>query len=221
MTTLRGCARLGLGLVAVLPAAALASRDALQGTWLQLEGQQPNAVLTPAGEAIVAAYEPLRDDPDTHCMPPSITNVIAIPDPPWEIRLFDDHVEMNFEYMDVKRHVPIDADLSPEDAPYTDEHYPHLGRSVAHFEGDALVVETADPEQGYLDTLRVTLPQSTQMRTEERYVADGDRLHVTIRHTDPVYYEAPFAISFEFLRVDLEVLEFNCTVDAASYEDRL
>jgi len=28
-------------------------------------------------------------------------------------------------------------------------------------------------------------------------------------------------MSFEFLRVDLEVLEFGCTTEAASYDDRL
>jgi len=216
-------ARIGQGLVllAMFPIAALASREQLQGTWLQLDSHRPDVMLTPAGEAVVAAYEPLRDDPDLQCKPPSVTNVIAIPDPPWAIRLYADHVEMDFEYMDVRRRIPIDAGLEAEQAPFGDERYPHLGRAVARFEGDTLVVETAEPEAGYLDTLRASWPQSAQMRTEERYVADGDRLHVTIRHTDPVYYEAPFEVSFEFLRVDLEVLEFGCTVDAASYEDRL
>lgn len=219
--TISTCLGVGAAVIMLSPVAAVASRDELQGTWLQLQGSRPEVKLTPAGEAVVEAYEPLRDDPDVHCKPPSVTNVIAIPDPPWELRLHDDQVEMNFEYMDVKRRMPIDADLDPGSAPYTDERYPHLGRSVAHYEGDMLVVETADPEEGYVDTLRVNLPQSAQMRTEERYMAEGDRLHVTIKHTDPVYYEKPFEMSFEFLRVDLEVLEFNCTVDAASYDDRL
>ena len=40
-------------------------------------------------------------------------------------------------------------------------------------------------------------------------------------HTDPVIYRDPFVMSFEFIRVDFEVLEFGCTIEAASYGDRL
>jgi len=211
----------GVSLAMLLPAVALGARADLQGTWLQLEAAREVAMLTEAGDLAVANYEPLRDDPDVRCIPPSLTNVIAIPDPPFEIRLHASYVEINFEYMDVKRRVPIDAQLRPENAPLTSAEYPNLGRSVGRFDGDTLVIDNASPEEGFLDTLRVTLPQSTQMRTEERYTAEGDRLRVTIKHTDPVYYKAPFVLSFEFLRVDLEILEFGCTLDAAGYEQRL
>ena len=64
-------------------------------------------------------------------------------------------------------------------------------------------------------------PQSAQMRTEERYRAEGDSLYVDITHTDPVLYSEPFTMNFEFFRVDFEILEFGCTVDAANYDDRL
>lgn len=108
-------------------------------------------------------------------------------------------------------------------APYTVEVHPHMGRSVARFEGDELIIDTGDVDQGYVDTRGPAegFPQSTGMRYEERYRADGDRLYVEITHTDPVYYVEPFSMSFEFLRVDLEVLEFDCQLDAANYDDRL
>lgn len=202
---------------------ASAERGDLAGTWLQLSAKRPPVELTPAGRAAVANYVPLRDDPDLECKPASLTNVIGIPDPPWEIQLHDDSVEMNFEYMDVKRRVPLDPELNLEDAPYTVADHPHLGRSVGRYEGDMLVIDTGDLGESFVDTRGEAegYPQSTQMRYEERYRADGDRLYVEISHTDPIYYAESFDMSFEFLRVDLEVLEFGCTIDAASYDDRL
>lgn len=210
------------GILTVLfPAIVAADRADLEGNWLQLSAEGSDVQLTAAGETAVANYVPLRDDPDLRCKPASLTNIIAIPDPPFAIRLHDGHVEMNFEYMDVRRRIPLDLQLRPEDAPYTVADYPHLGRSSGHFEDDSLVIETVDPEGGVLNTLRATYPQSTQMRTEERFTANGDRLYVDITHTDPVIYREPFVMSFEFFRVDFEVLEFNCTIEAANYDDRL
>ena len=202
---------------------ASAERAEIAGTWLQLSAERPFVELTAAGQAAVADYVPLRDDPDLECRPASLTNVIGIPDPPWEIRLHDDRVEIDFEYMDVKRRVPLDPGLDVGDAPFTVEDHPHLGRSVGRYDGDTLVIETADVGRGFVDTRGAVegYPQSVEMRYEERYRAEGDRLYVEITHTDPANYAEPFDMSFEFLRVDLEVLEFGCTVEAASYDDRL
>ena len=211
-----------VGFVFGLPVAS-ADRADLEGTWLQLSAGRPSAILTPEAEEAVADYVPLRDDPDLRCQPPSLTNVIGIPDPPWEIRLLDDRVEIDFEYMDVRRRVPLDPDLDVADAPYTVEDHPHLGRSVARFEGEVLVINTGDVGQGYVDTRGPAegFPQSPWMRYEERFRADGDRLYVEIIHTDPLYYIEPFSMNFEFFRVDLEVLEFDCQLDAANYDERL
>ena len=210
------------GMVLGLPV-ALADRADLEGTWLQLGAERPSATLTPEAQEAVADYVPLRDDPDLRCLPPSLTNVIGIPDPPWEIRLHEDRVEIDFEYMDVRGRVPLDPDLSVEDAPYTVADHPHLGRSAGRFEGEVLVIDTGDVGRGYVDTRGPAegFPQSAGMRYEERYRADGDRLYVEIIHADPVYYAEPFSMSFEFFRVDLEVLEFDCQIDAANYDERL
>ena len=203
--------------------AAWADRAELNGTWLQLSAERPPVELTPAGQTAVANYVPLRDDPDLECRPASLTNVIGIPDPPWEIRLHDDHVGINFEYMGVRRRVPLDSELAAAEAPFTVAEFPHLGRSVGRFEGEVLVIDTTDVGEGYVSTLFKAEghPQSPQMHYEERYRADGDRLFVEITHTDPVNYHEPLEMGYEFFRVDLEVLEFGCEVDAASYDDRL
>ena len=216
--------REGLHLIACLtvltPSVVLGDRADLQGNWLQLNGERPEVRLTAAGEAALAGYVPLRDDPDLQCRPASLTNVIGIPDPPFEIRLGGDHVEMNFEYMDVRRRVPLDSQLRAEDAPFTAADYPGLGRSVGHFEGDSLIIETVDPQEKFVDTLRRAYPQSTRMRTEERFTAEGDRLNVAITHTDPVNYREPYVVRFEFIRVDFEILEFGCVIESAGYDDR-
>ena len=213
---------LALGLSLGLPMAS-AQRAEIEGTWLQLSASRPPVGLTPAGQSAVADYVPLRDDPDLKCIPASLTNVLGIPDPPWEIRLHDDHVEINFEYMDVRRLVPLDPDLSLENAPRTVADHPHLGRSVGRFDGEVLVIDTGDVGEGFVDTRGEAegYPQSTGMRYEERFRADGDRLYVEMMHTDPANYVEPFSMNFEFLRVDLEVLEFDCQLEGASYDDRL
>jgi len=207
----------------VLPTIASAERGELDGAWMQLSAVRPPVELTDDGKAAVADYVPLRDDPDLQCKPASLTNVIGIPDPPFEIRLHDGYVEINFEYMDVKRRVPLDPELRLDEAPYTVADHPHLGRSVGQYIGDDLVITTGDLQDGFVDTRGEAegYPQSTQMYMEERYRADGDSLFVEITHTDPVNYLDSFTMSFEFFRVDFEILEFGCTIDAASYDDRL
>jgi len=210
-------------LLVLLPMNATAQPAQLDGAWMQLSATRPAVELTAAGKSAVADYVPLRDDPDLQCKPASLTNVIGIPDPPFEIRLHDGYVEINFEYMDVKRRVPLDHELSLDDAPYTVADHPHLGRSVGRYEGDTLVIETADPGEGFVDTRGAAegYPQSSNMLMEERYRADGDSLYVDILHTDPINYTDSFTMSFEFFRVDFEILEFGCTIDAANYDDRL
>ncbi len=86
-----------------------------------------------------------------------------------------------------------------------------------------LVIDTGDVDEGIVTTLFTAEghPQSTQMRYEERYRADGDRLFVGISHTDSLYYVEPLEMNFEFFRVDLELLEFGCTIEAANYDDRM
>lgn len=212
-----------IAVLVAAPTPATANRADLEGTWLNLRSEVGPIHLTPAGEAALAGYVPLRDDPDLRCVPASLTNVIGIPDPPWEIVLHDDYVEINFEYMDVRRRVPLDPELSVADAPFTVAEFPHLGRSVGRFERGVLIIETADVGQGYVSTLFKAEghPQSPQMRYEERYRAEDDRLFVEITHTDSGYYTAPLTMRFEFFRVDLEVMEFGCELDAANYDDRL
>jgi hypothetical protein len=203
------------------PAAAQRKRSDLDGVWiLARNARTENLKLTPAGEAARARYEPLRHDPDLKCIPASFTRVMHTPSPPTEIRQFPDHVEINYEFMDVHRRVPLEPGLAIKDAPYAVAKFPNLGRSVGHYEGETLVVENGDVEAGVHDTLGTPgLPQSDQMHTVERFVPNGDTMQVIVTHTDPVYYEQPFVVTFTFQRLfGGKILPWDCTPDAASYE---
>jgi hypothetical protein len=202
-------------------ALAAGSRADLDGVWLFAGAQVPEEPgLTAAGRAKLEQYDPLRDDSDTLCKPVSFTNIMHTPSPPIEIRQRADHVEINYEFMDVRRRVPLDAELAA--APPTVADHPHMGRSVGRYEGEALVVETVDAEPGYLDTLGFAgLPQSGQMRTEERFLPDGDRLRVVVTHHDEVYYTEPMVMTYDFVRLDTPIMEWGCTLEGANYEQRL
>jgi hypothetical protein len=213
--------------VTVMTACAFATtalagtRADLDGVWLFFGARVPDDPgLTPAGQAKLDEYDPLRDDTDTICKPVTFTNIMHTPSPPIEIRQHADHVEINYEFMDVHRRVPLGGQLA--NAPHTVADHPHLGRSVGRYVGENLVVENVDVEAGYLDTLGFAgLPQSAEMRTEERFVPGGDRLQVIVTHYDPVYYTRPMVMTYDFVRVDTQIMEWGCTLEGANYDERL
>ena len=154
-------------------------RTGLSGVWILAGTPTIEMTLTPAGEAARARYDPLKDDPAMQCIPATITRVMHTPSPPIEIRQHRGDVEINYEFMDVHRRVPLEGALA--NAPYTVADHPHMGRSIGRYEGEELVIDTVDVEAGYLDTLGFAgLPQSAEMRTEERFIPAGDRLRVVL-----------------------------------------
>src|ERR1043165_4774456 len=156
-------------------------REDLNGVWILQRSNTESPKLTPAGEKARAAYDFQKDDPDMRCIPASFTRVMHTPSPPIEIRQRSDQVEINYEFMDVRRRVPLKKGLAVKDAPYTVSKHPHMGRSVGRYEGETLVLETAGQRAGVLDTLGVPgLYQSDQMRTVERFTPTADRMQVTI-----------------------------------------
>jgi hypothetical protein len=202
-----------------LPAAP-GKHTELDGVWILLRAEIGKFQLTPEGEKKRAAYDFQKDDPDFQCKPASITRVMHTPSPPIEVRQKQDRVEINYEFMDIHRHVPLNKALAAKDAPYTVRNYPHLGRSVARYDGETLVVETAGQRAGILDTLGVPgLYQSDQMHTVERFIPNGDRMQITVTHEDPVYFLQPFTVTFNYLRLPGgKIMEWNCKPEEATYE---
>ena len=195
-------------------------RADLDGVWILLRAQVGTLRLTPEGEKKRAAYDFQKDDPDFQCKPASFTRVMHTPSPPIEIRQREDHVEVNYEFMDIHRRVPIKQGLAAKDAPYAAREYPHLGRSVGRYEGEVLVVETAGQAAGVLDTLGVPgLYQSDQMRTVERFIPDKDRMQIVVTHYDAVYFEQPLTVTFSYLRLPNGKIEtWDCKPEEATFE---
>src|SRR5207253_6939599 len=169
-----------------VPALAAGKRSDLDGVWILYRAEIGKLQLTPEGEKKRAAYDYQKDDPDFQCKPASVTRVMHTPSPPIEVRQHGDYVEVNYEFMDVRRHVPLKKGLAAKDAPYAAKKYPHLGKSVGQYDGENLVIETVGQKAEILDTLGSPgLYQSDQMRTVETFIPNGNKLQVTVTHYDP------------------------------------
>jgi hypothetical protein len=208
------------GLIPAQAHAQANKRSELNGVWILLRSNTENLKLTPEGEKARAAYDYQKDDPDMRCIPASFTRVMHTPSPPIEVRQHPDYVEINYEFMDVKRRVPLKKGLAVKDAPYSVRAHPHLGRSVGRYEGETLVIETAGQRAGVLDTLGVPgLYQSNQMRTVERFTPDGDMMHITVTLYDPVYYLQPLIVNYTHLRLPGGKIEkWDCKPEEATFE---
>lgn len=214
-----------IGLQLLTPVAALAAaqgkRADLNGVWILADSAKfENVELTPAGEASRAKYDSLTNDPGMRCIPASITRVMHTPSPPIEIRQHAGNVEINYEFMDVHRRVLIKPDAAPKELPHSVAKHPHLGRSVARYEGETLVIETVDVGAGVHDTLGMPgLPQSNQMRTVERLTANGNRMTIAVTHYDAVFYVKPYVATFSYLRLPGgKILPWDCTPEEANYD---
>jgi len=209
-------------LLAVLPATAYTQgkKQDLDGVWILLRAEVGKLQLTPEGEKKRAAYDFQKDDPDFQCKPASITRVMHTPSPPIEVRQHADHVEVNYEFMDVHRSIPLKKGLAAKDAPYAVKNYPHLGKSAGQYEGETLVVETVGVPAGIHDTLGVPgMYQSAQMRFVERFIPNGDKMQIVVTHYDPVYLIEPLTVTFSYLRLPGGKIEkWDCKPEEATFE---
>jgi len=206
--------------IAVPAYAAVGKHAELDGVWILLGTNIEKPQLTPEGEKKRAAYDYQKDDPDFQCKPASVTRVMHTPSPPIEVRQHQDYVEVNYEFMDVRRRVPLKKGLAAKDAPPASPRYPHLGKSAAQYDGETLVIETVGQRAGGLDTLGVPgLYQSDQMRTEEKFNPNGDRMQVSVTHYDPVYFIQPFTVTYNYVRLPGGKIEkWDCKPEEATFE---
>ena len=207
--------------IALMIALMMAGKRAeLDGVWILLRAQIGELHLTPAAEKLRAAYDFQKDDPDFKCKPASFTRVMHTPSPPIEVRQRPDHVEVNYEFMDVHRRVPLQKGLAAKDAPYAVKEHPHLGRSVGQYDGEMLVVETEGQQAGIMDTLGVPgLYQSDKIRTVEKFIPNGNNMQIVVTHYDPVYLTQPLTVTFNYLRLpDGKIEEWGCKPEQATFE---
>jgi hypothetical protein len=223
----------GRGPTEAAPDTAIASagpaRSDIYGTWMLIpanratSGPQPMMdALTPAGQAAVAAYDPFVDDPTFRCDPVAIRRVWFAPGTPLAISRDGDRIVLRFEWMDAERVVHLDMDTHPVDGLRTS-----LGHSIGHFEGDTLVIETANYAEGVLSQY-VEMPgqptrgllHSDQLTSVERlrFDAASRQLELTIELSDPAFYTRDFdPVSASYGPSDLELEPFNCRPENADH----
>ena len=208
------------------PAAAptIAKRTDIFGTWLlapianrSTSGPQPMiSMLTPAGEKAVAAYDPFKDDPTFRCDPVAIRRVWGAPGTPLQIVREGGDVVLRHEWMDVRRVIHMNLKAHPKDGKRGS-----LGHSIGRWEGDTLVIETANYSAGVLNQYVEQPGQPTRgllhsaaLTSVERLRLDAarQRLVVEIDLVDPEFFKQPFPRSTnEYAPSDLTIEPFNCS----------
>lgn len=197
-------------------------RSDIYGTWMLIpanratSGPQPMMdFLTPAGEAAVAVYDPFVDDPTFRCDPVAIRRVWFAPGTPLAIRRDGDRIILRHEWMDVERIVHLDMDSHPVDGPRSS-----LGHSIGHFDGDTLIIETANYAAGVLSQYveipgqptRGLLHSDALTSTERlRFDPESETLELGILLRDPEFFTRDFEPAMaRYGPSELTIEPFNC-----------
>jgi hypothetical protein len=189
--------------------APLPARKDIFGTWMlapipnrSTSGPQPMIqLMTPAGEKAVAAYDPFKDDPTFRCDPVAIRRVWGAPGTPLEIVREGTDVVLRHEWMDVRRVIHMNMKEHPKNGPRSS-----LGHSIGHWEGDTLVIETAN------FTGKTRFRGSTdQLRVTERFTrADERTLLYRFTVDDPATWTRPWTGEYPWVLADEPLYEYAC-----------
>ena len=213
--------------LAVTAAAALAAPPDLSGVWRPgrvgavrtIEGDAPP--LNPGARAVYEAHRAAAAHGDysydglTRCLPPGLPRLMLMHEP-FEILQRDKVVYFLHQLNRLPRRVYLDEPL-PTDV---DPHY--LGYSVAHWDGDTLVVEsTGFDDSTLLDN--AGLPHSDALRLTERYQESPDGRQLRLRFTveDPKMFTRPWSAQVQYTRrVGYRVPEEVCSATPVAARPR-
>jgi len=209
-------------------ASASAAPPDLTGVWAitkpihalrTLDGKAPP--LTAAARATydshraAAARGDFSFDGLTRCLPPGLPRLMLI-DEPFEILQRPKVVYFVHQLNRLPRRAYID-----ESAP-TDADPKYLGYSVAHWDGDVLIIESS----GFEDTTLLDdsgLPHSDALHVTERYQLSTDGKHLQVRFTieDPKTFTQPWSAQAHYTRREgYEVPEEVCADRLARHSPR-
>ena len=160
-----------------------------------------------AAEALQAVYDPVND-PQVQCEDPGLVRQAGFTPHPARIEQYDDHVVISYEeYGGVRTIYFDDRDLEADDLS-------NLGRSIAHYDDQKLIVESTH----LLGNL--TSPQgnalSDQTTTVETYSRNEDvdgqsSLSMEMVVTDPGHLTESWALSWQkYYNDNYEFIEVDC-----------
>ena len=147
-----------------------------------------------------------RDTDGIRCQPPGPKAGIGVGNTPMKIIQTPGLIAVLYEYHTIFRQFFMDGRSLPEDANPT-----WMGYSIAHWEGDTLVVNTA----GYNDRTTIDLaghPHTEALHLTERYHRrDVGHLDLQVTFEDPKAYTRAWTIPVEFdLMPDGQLIEYVC-----------
>jgi hypothetical protein len=158
--------------------------------------------LTAAGKELYAKNRAAAaEDPMKSCLPPGIPRALAQPGFPFSIVQGQDYLGMMLQWNHLPRIVymnqPHFENIGPE----------YLGQSVAHWEGQVLVIDTTGyNDRSWLD--ESGLPHSDALHTVERLrLKSSDRLEDTMQFEDPTVFSAPWSARLNFRKVPRVIIK--------------
>jgi hypothetical protein len=163
-------------------------------------------VLTDAGEAARAAFDPISDDPGIDCDPASPVRSWINVNEPFEIKRESDRVVIEHHYLDAVRTVYLDETGPSDDVPRST-----MGYSTGHFDGNALVVRTSHFLAGALEPRRAVM-HTADLELSERLEVDpqtGD-LVITWTIDDPAYFREPLTQRELYVRSTRNQSPYDC-----------
>lgn len=166
-----------------------------------------NLPLTPAAQAVRDAFNPITDAPTLGCVAKGMPFVMEQPYPVEFVDL-GDVIEMRLEEYDTVREFFMSPDAAPPAIPGI------VGHSVAHWEGDTLVVETTNIDYPWFNGTGI--PQSPAARITERFTvnADGSRLDYSMTYSDPATFTRALTLNKAWeWRPGEQVRPFDCLPD--------
>jgi hypothetical protein len=183
-------------------------------------GREPAPYQPWAAKKVVESFNKRGiDDPAAYCLPPGIPRMNLLGLFPIQIIQHPQVVVILYEYMNMFRVIPIGAkhpdDLVPS----------YLGDSVAHWDGDTLVVDVT----GFNDKAWLTATgtfHSEALHLTERYArVDKDQINYDVTIEDPKVLTKPWNIhSTMMLREGTRLAEYVCAennLDPGRYEELL
>jgi hypothetical protein len=198
-------------------------------------GRDPAAPPSPASQQVVSAPAPYQpwaakkvlesfnkrgiDDPSALCLPPGVPRLTITGLFPLQIVQTPEQIVILYEYMNVFRIIPINAKHSADLVPT------YMGDSVAHWEGDTLVVDVVSfNDKGWLTGTGTF--HSEALHVVERYTRiDKDQIKYDVTMDDPKVLTGPWTIHTSLmLREGTRVQEYVCAennLDPGRYEKLL
>lgn len=180
----------------------------IEGTWTmkQFGVAMYEGVLTPAGEAARAAFDPIADDPVIFCNPASPVRSWINVNEPFVIRREAQRVVIDHRFLDYQRVIHLTEGSPPSGTPRSE-----MGYSTGRFDGDALVIATSHFTAGTLE------PRRSVLHTEDLVLAErlevnpqSGELEISWTIDDPAFFTEPVTQTEVFVRSARDDTPYDC-----------